>query len=321
VEQALSNLSPYAEKFEDPYITADGNRRACVEFEALETLWFNTGTLCNIECRNCYIESSPKNDRLAYLSADDVSHFLDQVAARDCKTLEIAFTGGEPFLNPEFPKMLEESLGRGYRTLVLTNAMRPMMRPLVCDRLEHLRQAHGNLLELRVSLDHYTCEGHEAQRGAGSWEAVLEGLRWLSMGGFHISVAGRTLAGKPKDTVRSGYARLFAEESIPVDAADPAQLVLFPEMEGDADPPEITVDCWKILDVDPSAMMCARSRMIVKRRGAARPTVVSCTLLPYDQRFEMGDRLSDSFRTVRLNHPYCASFCVLGGGACSIGST
>ncbi len=38
----------------------------------LETLWFNTGTLCNVTCRNCYIESSPRNDRLAYLTRDEV---------------------------------------------------------------------------------------------------------------------------------------------------------------------------------------------------------------------------------------------------------
>jgi hypothetical protein len=34
--------------------------------------------------------------------------------------------------------------------------------------------------------------------------------------------------------------------------------------------------------------MCATSRMVVKRKGAARPVVVSCTLLPDDEGFEMG---------------------------------
>ena len=46
-------------KFRDPDITARGERRASVALGALDTLWFNTGTLCNVTCRNCYIESSP----------------------------------------------------------------------------------------------------------------------------------------------------------------------------------------------------------------------------------------------------------------------
>ena len=55
-------------KFRDPVTTAAGDRRAWVALRALETLWFNTGTLCNLTCGNCYIESSPRNDRLAYLT-------------------------------------------------------------------------------------------------------------------------------------------------------------------------------------------------------------------------------------------------------------
>ena len=49
-------------KFRDPLVTAKGEARAQVALRALETLWFNTGTLCNLTCRNCYIKSSPRND-------------------------------------------------------------------------------------------------------------------------------------------------------------------------------------------------------------------------------------------------------------------
>src|SRR5215472_17459948 len=48
-----------ARKFRDPDVTARNEARAKVPLLALKTLWFNTGTLCNITCRNCYIESSP----------------------------------------------------------------------------------------------------------------------------------------------------------------------------------------------------------------------------------------------------------------------
>jgi hypothetical protein len=46
-------------KFRNPDLTAKGEPRAHVPLSRLDTLWINTGTLCNITCANCYIESSP----------------------------------------------------------------------------------------------------------------------------------------------------------------------------------------------------------------------------------------------------------------------
>src|ERR1051326_9619162 len=66
-------------KFRDPFVTAAGDRRAQVALRALETLWFNTGTLCNLTCQHCYIESSPKNDRLVYLSAAEGREYIGQI--------------------------------------------------------------------------------------------------------------------------------------------------------------------------------------------------------------------------------------------------
>ena len=102
-----------------------------------------------------------------------------------------------------------------------------------------------------------------------------------------------------------------------VDAGDPAALVLFPEMNERLDVAEITTACWSLLGVDPDAMMCASSRMAVKHKGAARPAIVPCTLLPYDSQFDLGPTLAAAAAPVRLNHPHCARFCVLGGGSCN----
>ena len=40
-------------------------------------------------------------------------------------------------------------------------------------------------------------------------------------------------------------------------------------------------------------------------------------LLPYDNAFELGRNLRDATGPVKLNHPFCAQFCVLGGASCS----
>lgn len=303
-----------ARKFTDPRWTAKGEPRAVVSPAGFKTLWFNTGTLCNLTCQGCYIESSPKNDRLAYLSRSEVRRFLEE-ASRDHKTVdEIGFTGGEPFMNPDIAGMLEDTLAAGFRALVLTNAMLPMRHR--AQALLALNEKYPGRLALRVSLDHYTAEGHESIRGPRSWKPAIAGLKWLSASGFDIAVAAR-LFREEERTLRHGFASLFAEEHIAIDAYDPHRLVLFPEMDGSADVPEITEQCWGILGKKPADIMCATSRMVIKRKGDGRPLVVSCTLLAYDGRFEMGHTLAEANRPVRLDHPHCAKFCVLGGASCS----
>ena len=312
---AGSEMSPFAEpsarpldpaKFRDPLVTAKGERRAAVALDRLETLWINTGTLCNLACKSCYIESSPTNDALVYLSFAEAEAYFDE--AQRLGTREIGFTGGEPFMNRDMMPMLRSALARGFEVLVLTNAMRPMRR--FESALLELERAR---LTMRVSLDHHTQALHEAERGAGSWPKAIDGLRWLSANGFRIAIAGRRLPGESEAAAREAYGRLFADADIRVEAG----MVLFPGMDAALDVPEITEACWGILNLSPSAMMCASSRMVVKRKGAARPVVVACTLIPYDDEFALGETLAEASRTVMLNHPHCARFCVLGGASCS----
>ena len=190
------------------------------------TLWFNTGTLCNIECVHCYIESSPRNDRLEYITRAEVAAYLDEIAALDLPTREIGFTGGEPFLNPELAGMMEDALLRGFEVLVLTNAMQPMMRLPVREALLRLRETYGDRITLRISIDHYTREYHDAERGPDSFDTTLRGVRWLVAHAFHLSVAGRTRWDEEEVSARDGYRRLFTAEEMPVDANDPSELVV-----------------------------------------------------------------------------------------------
>jgi len=301
-------------KFRDPLWAAKGERRAAVPLSGLRTLWFNTGTLCNITCAHCYIESSPRNDALFYLTAAEMRGFLDEAASHPLE--EVGFTGGEPFMNPELPAMLEYTMARGLRALVLTNAMRPMM--LRRETIARLHARYPGQLTVRVSLDHYGAQHHDSERGPGSFARAMEGLRWLAGAGLSVAVAGRAAFGhEPEGALRAGFARLFAAEGIALDAADPVALVLFPEMDPAAEVPEITEACWGILHRSPNSVMCASSRMVVRRRGADRPAVLACTLLAYDERFELGSTLAEASGPVKLNHPHCARFCVLGGAACS----
>ncbi|SHG26444.1 radical SAM protein [Cognatishimia maritima] len=304
-------------KFEDPFTTAKGEERAHVALSNPQTLWFNTGTLCNIECENCYILSSPSNDALVYLTADEVTDYLDQLEARNWGVREIAFTGGEPFMNPEMIEMTRRSLDRGYDVLILTNAMLPMQRKKVKEGLLELQHAYPGKLTLRISVDHWSADLHDKERGKGSFAKTVMGMEWLRDNGFTMAVAGRTVWGETDPQSRAGYAEFYRSHDFKIDAFDPSMTVLFPEMDETVEVPEITTACWGILDKAPTQVMCSNSRMVVKHKGAEKTSVIACTLLPYEAEFDMGYSLEEAEKPVQLNHPHCAKFCVLGGASCS----
>jgi sulfatase maturation enzyme AslB (radical SAM superfamily) len=306
------------EKFSDPRLTAKGDARASVAWHGLKTLWLNTGTLCNIECANCYIKSSPSNDSLVYLRLADVTLFLDEIDALGEGAKEIGITGGEPFMCPEILAIMGAVLERGHRLLVLTNAMRPMMRPRIQAGLEPLHERFGDRLTLRVSLDSHDAALHDAERGAGAFDEAVKGLSWLAARRFNVALAGRMALHEDEADAREAYGQFASRIGLRLEPSNPAQLVLFPEMIAQDDPPEITTACWQILGKDPADIMCASQRMVIRRKGAAQATVTACTLLVEDPAFELGSTLAEATAApVSLNHAWCASFCVLGGGSCS----
>jgi len=300
------------QKFENKNFTADNKVRAFIESKKLKTLWFNTGTLCNLTCKNCYIESSPKNDRLSYLSFDEFKMFVNESIQNEMGTEEIGFTGGEPFMNKDIFKMIKYSLDNGFKTLVLTNAMKPMINNKNdLNKLNHLN------LTIRVSIDHYNKDKHEQIRGPNSWDPMIEGLKWLSENKFNYCLATRLMWNEDEETTRRNFKKFIDQYQLTLDSNNKNQLVTFAEMDEKQDTPEITTECWRILNKSPDTVMCSTSRMIVKKKGNENPSVIACTLLPYKQEFDLGDSLKESMKKIYLNHPHCSKFCVLGGSSCS----
>ena len=299
-------------KFKNPFITADGNKRAFIEAKKIKTLWFNTGTLCNIECKNCYIESSPKNDRLVYLTFEEVKSFIDEAIDKNLGTNEIGFTGGEPFMNKDILKMIEYSLLKNFKVLVLSNAMKPML-----NKKENLLKLNHKNLTIRVSIDHYEKEKHEEIRGKNTFDVMMEGLLWLNQNDFNYALATRLLWGEQEDQLRDNFNKFIDKYNLKLDAKSEQQLVAFAEMDEKSDTPEITTACWNILGKNPDDIMCSWSRMVVKKKGKEKPSVIACTLLPYEDEFDLGENLTNSLQKIYLNHKHCSKFCVLGGSSCS----
>lgn len=307
-------MSGNSQKFINKKITAKGEDRGYVDLKEYNNLWFNTGTLCNLACENCYIESSPTNDRLSFINLQDVIPFLDEIKKDNLPIDTISFTGGEPFINPHMIKIITEVLDRELSVLVLTNAHKILKR-WEKDLLS-LRSKHGDKLKVRVSLDHYTKEIHNQERGPKAFENALNGITWLHNNNFNLHIAGRSLTDESYDQAFKGYQELFLNQGIKLDLSK-ENLVIFPEMIPNEDVPEITTECWNILKKSPDTLMCAKERMVVKVKGKSRPQVQACTLLAYDENFNLGSTLREARKRVYLNHSFCAKFCVLGGASCS----
>jgi len=299
-------------KFKDQKVTADGSNRAFIEARNIKTLWFNTGTLCNIECKNCYIESSPKNDSLAYLTFEEVKSFIDEAIDKNLGTNEIGFTGGEPFMNKDIMKMIAYSLRKDLKVLVLSNAMKPML-----NRSKELIKLNHSNLTIRVSIDHYEKEKHEEIRGKNTYDVMLQGLKWLNENNFNYTLATRLLWNEKEEDLRRNFGTFIKNNNLRLDINSPKELVTFAEMDEKIDTPEITTSCWDILNKDPNDIMCSWSRMVVRKKNSKNPSVIACTLLPYADEFDLGETLTNSLQKIYLNHKHCSKFCVLGGSSCS----
>ena len=306
----MSNLSD--NKFKNQKVTADGSNRAFIEARNIKTLWFNTGTLCNIECRNCYIESSPKNDSLAYLTFEEVKSFIDEAVDKNLGTNEIGFTGGEPFMNKDIMKMIDYSLRKRLKVLVLSNAMKPML-----NRTKELIKLNHSNLTIRVSIDHYEKEKHEEIRGKNTYDVMMQGLKWLNENNFNYTLATRLLWKEKEEDLRKNFGTFIKNNNLKLDTYSPKELVTFAEMDEKIDTPEITTSCWDILNKDPNDIMCSWSRMVVRKKNSKNPSVIACTLLPYADEFDLGETLTNSLQKIYLNHKHCSKFCVLGGSSCS----
>jgi len=137
------------------------------------------------------------------MSLADVLPFLAEARALGVK--EYYLTGGEPFLNPELPDILEAALAQG-PACVLTNGL--LIREETARRLRALSDSSEYSLDVRVSLDGIDAHGNDAIRGEGTFERALAAIRTLAEAGLN-PVVTLTQACEGAGT-QAGRARLLA---------------------------------------------------------------------------------------------------------------
>jgi molybdenum cofactor biosynthesis enzyme MoaA len=291
-------------------LTPLGEKRGYIDTPALRELWFHTGTACNLACPFCLEGSKPGDDRLDLMTLDDVVPFIDE--ACELGVQQFSFTGGEPFVAKQFPRILAHAAARK-PCLVLTNGTRPLLQRL--DEVLPLRElAHP--VSFRISIDYPDKARHEAGRGEGTFSESLQALKLLHEAGFPVSVARQWSADENTAEVEAAYREVFRAHGV----AETLRLVSFPDFAPpgvERKTPYITENCMTTYHTAETraAFMCAFSRMVVKDRGRMR--VYACTLVDDDPGYDLGGSLRESLgERVMMKHHRCFT-CFKHGASCS----
>jgi molybdenum cofactor biosynthesis enzyme MoaA len=275
---------------------------------ALDTLWFQVaGTVCNIACTHCFISCSPKNHSHEMLTLSDVETRLAE--ARALGVREYYFTGGEPFMNRDLLPMLEAALKQGPAS-VLTNGM--LLRKEVCRRLRELADESDYSLDIRVSLDGFDRETHDAIRGQGVWDRVMIGLRNLAEAGINpvITVTDaadgvRTEDGRRRflDLIRSWGFQKPRLKTLPLFriGAEEKRTRAYQDWE------RLTSDY--LSDSDAEVLQCSSSRMITSKG------VYVCPILIETLEARMGATIAETLRPFPLRYGACHT-CWVEGVSC-----
>ena len=280
-----------------------------VPLVALDTLWFQVaGTLCNIECTHCFISSSPQNRSHGMLSLADVERRLAE--ARELGVREYYFTGGEPFMNRDMLAILEVTLRQGPAT-VLTNGM--LLRPETCARLRELFDASEYSLDIRVSLDGFDPQSHDAIRGLGVWDKVMDGLRNLAAAGLNPVITVTTAAvgiesgdgrGRFLDLIRGfGFARPRLKV-LPLFriGAEEQRTRAYADWE--------RISSEMLQDGDAAKLQCSSCRMVTSKG------VYVCPILIEQPAARMGESIGETLRPFPLAYGACHT-CWVDGVTCT----
>ena len=275
---------------------------------ALDTLWFQVaGTVCNIACTHCFISCSPKNHSHEMLTLSDVETRLAE--ARTLGVRDYYFTGGEPFMNRDLLPMLEATLKQGPAS-VLTNGM--LLRKEVCRRLRELADQSEYSLDIRVSLDGFDRETHDAIRGEGVWDRVMIGLGNLAEAGINPVITVTEAAdGVRTDDGRKRFLDLIRSWGFPKPRLKTLPLFRIGAEEKRTrayqDWERLTSDY--LSDRDAEVLQCSSSRMITSKG------VYVCPILIETAEARMGDTISETLRPFPLRYGACHT-CWVEGVSC-----
>ncbi|MGF1470100.1 MAG: mycofactocin radical SAM maturase [Sandaracinaceae bacterium] len=125
---------------------------------------------CNLRCAHCL--SSSDVARPGELTTAEAKTLLDEWAAM--KVFYINVGGGEPMSRPDFVELMDHALARGIGVKFSTNGT------LLDDEAVSWVGAHGDRLDLQISIDGASAETSDRLRGRGSFRRARRAMERLA---------------------------------------------------------------------------------------------------------------------------------------------
>ena len=152
---------------------------------------------CNLRCLHCYLGDQKTLD----LARDTLEKALDEFD--EMQGLRLLLSGGEPLLYPHWPEVVDLFGGRGFRVVLLSNG----------TILDDERLGWLPAQEVQISLDGLR-DGHEAIRGANTFDRTVAAARAVRASGRDLSIATMIHAGNlaEMDRLEALVAELGARE-------------------------------------------------------------------------------------------------------------
>lgn len=123
---------------------------------------------CNLKCKHCFEESSPKiaSNDIDIIALQKVFTQMDEL---NVKTLKI--TGGEPLVHPQISSILEKLAEVRFESIILTNGM--LLNKKI---IQLIKEAN---IKLGISLDGINAQTHDCLRGKGAFDILMPKLHLL----------------------------------------------------------------------------------------------------------------------------------------------
>lgn len=140
------------------------------------TMQVNVTYACNLACRHCYLECSPRNKKM--MSKETMEACLAAFKTGGFKTLDV--TGGSPELNPNTEWFLREGAKIADEVIVRSNLT-------LFDKpdFEHFLDLYAELgVSITASLPYFDPEESDAQRGKGVYNKVIAAAKELNARGY-----------------------------------------------------------------------------------------------------------------------------------------
>lgn len=143
---------------------------------ALENIYISPLEECNLNCKYCYTKKT-----INLLSNQNILDFVENydffLKSENCKLKSILFCGGEVFILPEFPTLINKLSKKNIFITIITNG--------TIDKLEEIEDPSN--CQLLVSLDGPK-NVHDKNRGVGNFDKTIKFIQRALFLGFPVEI-------------------------------------------------------------------------------------------------------------------------------------